>query len=873
MSTNSQRSFSGGEISPSLYARTDVNKYYTSVKKMRNLYSMIHGGAENRPGTEFIHEVKDSTKDVRLIPFVFSRSVTYVLEFGDEYMRVIKDGVIQKRTAQNITTISNASTGVLTYSGADNYANGDQVYISGLAGTLGNNLNGRTFKVANVNTGLNTFELNYLNGTAVNTTAMGSYTSGGTIEEIYEISTPYQDTEIADLKFAQSGDVLYIVHPNYTTRVLSRTGDISWTLSSVTFFPEVNGASVTGLGITPQGTTGSTTYTYLVTTFDPRTGEESVGTSNSTTTGNATLSSTNFNRITFTSLGDPYEHNIYLLRAGIWGFVGTCSGTVAQFDDIGYTPDYTDNPPTDRAVFDAANDYPSAITFYQQRLALANTNNNPEKIWLSGTGSFTNFQVNKPIQDSDSIEFTLAGKLISQVYHLVDIGRLAVFTESGEWIVNGDDAGGIVPTRINATQSTYYGSDPQLTPIVIGNSAIYVQARGSIVRDFSYKIESNGYDGNNLSLFSSHLFKNYTISDWAFQQVPNSILWAVRSDGKLLGLTYLKEQQVLAWHQHDTEGGVFENVCTIPGTTEDEVYFVVQRVINGSTVKYIEKMVTRQIDQIEDVKIIDCHLSYDGRNTGSQSMTLSEYLSGGWDYTSTVNITSSTSYFSSTEVGNEIHLTGADGTIIRLELTEYVSGTVMRGRPNKTVPAGMRSVAITDWSRAVDTIRGLWHLEGETVSVFADGFVVANPNNSSYTTVTVSSGSITLDDCYGVIHIGIPITADLETLNIDNPNGETISDKKQIINKLSLFVEASRGIWAGSEEPDETVGFLDGLNEYKLRGFESYDEPVELKTEVVEVDLQSHWNSNGRVFIRQTDPVPLTILAVLPAGKFPIRGG
>ena len=363
------------------------------------------------------------------------------------------------------------------------------------------------------------------------------------------------------------------------------------------------------------------------------------------------------------------------------------------------------------------------------------------------------------------------------------------------------------------------------------------------------------------------------MSDWAFQQVPNSILWAVRSDGTLLGLTYLKEQQMLAWHKHDTEGGVFENVCTIPGSPEDDVYFVVQRVINGQTVKYIEKMVTRQISEIEDVAILDCHLSYDGRNTGVQTMTLSEYNSGGWLYTSTVTITSSTSYFSSTEVGNEIHLTGSDGTIIRLELTEYVSGTVMRGRPNKTVPAWMQSVAITNWTRAVDVVRGLWHLEGETVSIFADGFVVANPNNEAYTTVTVTSGSITLDDCYGVIYIGIPITADIETLNIDNPSGETIADKKQIINKVALFVEASRGIWVGSEPPtDEDDDFLGGLNEVKVRENESYDSPVELKTEVVDVDIQSHWNSNGRVFIRQTDPVPLTVLAVFPAGEIPFRG-
>jgi len=679
MSTNSQRSFSGGEISPSLYARTDVNKYYTSLKKMRNFYTMRHGGAQNRAGTEYISEVKDSTKSVRLIPFVFSRSVTYVLEFGDLYIRVYRNGSPVRLTAQSITGITNSNPCVVTYAGSDTYANGNHVYISGVAGSLGNFLNGRNFIVSNVNTGANTFEVKYTDGTNVDSTSFGAYTSGGTIEEIFEIASPYIEAHLPEIKFAQSGDVMYFVHPGYEPRSLSRTGDTSWSLGTTSFFPDVNGASVTSLGITPQGTPGSTTYTYLVTTFDPRSGEESAGTSNSTTTGNATLSSTNFNRITFTSLGDPYEHNIYLLRAGVWGFIGTCSGTVAQFDDIGYTPDYTDNPPVDRVVFDFVGEYPSAISFYQQRLCLANTDDEPEKVFLSGTGSFTNFQVNKPIRDSDSIQFTLAGKLISEVYHLVDIGRLAIFTESGEWIVNGDEGGAITPSRINATQSTYYGSDPNLTPIVIGNSALYVQARGSIVRDFSYKAESSGYDGNDLSIFSSHLFTNYTISDWSFQQVPNSILWAVRSDGKLLGLTYLKEQQVLAWHQHDTDGGVFENVCSIPGSSEDDVYFVVQRIIDGRTVRYIEKMASRQINDIKDLKILDSHLSYDGRNTGSQTMTLSEYSSGGWLYTSLITLTSSTSYFSASDVGNIIQINGSAGEMIRFTITEYVSATVVRG--------------------------------------------------------------------------------------------------------------------------------------------------------------------------------------------------
>ena len=242
MSSLIQRSFSGGEIAPALYARVDTSKYANGVRTLRNFLLMRHGGASNRPGTEFICEVKDSTKTVRLIPFVFNTSQTYMLEFGDQYMRVLKSGVPIRNAAQNISGISNANPGVLTYSGADNYANGDHVYISGITSSsgLGNYLNGRTLKVAGVNTGANTFQLNYLDGSAVNTSSWGSYSAGGgTIAEIYEIATPYLEADLADLKFVQSADVITIVHPTYAPRQIARTADDNWTLTTVTFAPEI----------------------------------------------------------------------------------------------------------------------------------------------------------------------------------------------------------------------------------------------------------------------------------------------------------------------------------------------------------------------------------------------------------------------------------------------------------------------------------------------------------------------------------------------------------------------------------------------------------------------------------------------------------
>lgn len=863
MSTISQRSFTGGEIAPSLYARTDTNKYATGLRTCRNFFVMRHGGVANRPGSTFVGEVKDSTKTVRLIPFVFNSDQTYVLEFGDQYMRVIRNGSHVYQTSQAITAITNANPCVVTYGGADNYANGDEIYISGIVGAIGTYLNGRNFKVANLNAGANTFSLDYMDGTDVNSTSMGSYTSGGTIEEVYTISTPYVEADLDELQFVQSADVVTIVHPSYAPRELSRTGHASWTLSTITFAPGI--AAPTGL-ITNGG--AGTTTSWVVTALDPDTGEES-------------LQSTAVTSSTVPSVGTPVEvewdnhatattYYVYRFSGGVYGFIGAAVGEF--YYDSGVTPDTSDNPPQARNPFGSSDNYPSTVTYAQQRLIFANTNNDPEKVWTSRTAAFKNFTTSSPIQDDDAITFTLAGRQVNEVKHLLDVGQLISLTSGGEWSITGGASGVLTPTDINPKQYSYNGSS-SLTPIVIGGNALYVQARGSIVRDLAFDYQVDGYRGNDLTIFSAHLFDGYTLSDWSFQQIPHSIVWVVRSDGVLLGLTYIREHQVWAWHRHDFDGLV-ENVCCVPEGDEDAVYLTIKRTIDGATVRYIERFTQRRIDDIVDAVFLDSSLSYDGRNTGATTMTLSEYSSGGWLYTSTITITASASYFSSADVGNEIHLTGSDGTIIRFSLETYVSATVMRGKPNKTVPASMRSTAMLVWSRAVDQLTGLWHLEGESVSVFADGFVVANPNNEQYEVKTVSDGTLTLDDCYAVIHVGLPYTSDIETLDIDTTQGETLADKKKLVQKVTIHTEETRGLFVGGAPPtDDATDILEGLTEIKIRNDESYDSPVDLHTGTMEVNIEPNWSHGGRVFIRQIDPIPASILSVVPAGSFPFRGG
>ena len=930
MTTLTQRSFSSGELSPSLYARVDFTRYGSGLRTCRNAIVLRYGGLSNRPGTSFVSEVSDSSKKVRLIPFIFSQTQTYVLEFGDQYMRVHKEGVQLTESSKTITGITKAAVAVVT-STAHGYSNGDEVYINGVAGMV--EVNNRNFKIQNVTA--NTFELVKMGGGALNSTAFGTYTSGGLSYKIYEIVTDYLEAELPELNYVQSADVVTIVHPDHKPMELSRLGDTNWSIDEISFSPDVDRP---GFISATKGATGTNTYRYKVTAVDAETFEESLaaddgGIMNITAITNANpcvvsstahglanddeiiienvggmteLNGRNFyvdnvtantfelygvdstdygtflygeafrvfaeittaaaptatapHVITWNKVETAVEYNIYKETNGVYGQIGVASGS--SFNDININPNTSYTPPLSRNPFVGIGNYPSVVTYIQQRLCFANVDNDPEKIFMSKAGNFKNFTTSSPSQSDDAITFNMAGRQINEVKSMLDLGRLVIMTSGGEWSVSGDQAGVITPTTINTKQYSYNGSG-QLSPIIIDGAAIYQQARGSIIRDLNYNFEVDGYTGNDLTIFSAHLFDNYTIVDWAFQQIPHSILWVVRSDGKLLGLTFVRSQEVMAWHVHDFDGGEVENVAVVPDGNEDYVYVTVKRTINGVVTRYVERLNSRQINDIEDVKLMDSSLTYDGRNTSATTAT----VVGGtlWDETEELSL-GIVGQFTAAEVGNSYYLTVGDDTI-RFEVTQYISSGGVKVRPHKTVPVSMRGVSTTTWSRAVDQLSGLWHLEGKEVSVFGDGFVVASPNNPSYNVVTVVDGTISLDKTYAVIHVGLPYVTDVETLDVDTPSGETLSDKKKIVGKVNLYVEETRGLWVGKKPTGSDL--LNGLTEPKIRNNEDYDSPVSLKTDTVGVNIESNWDGNGRVFIRQVDPVPMTILSVSPAGKYP----
>ena len=537
--------------------------------------------------------------------------------------------------------------------------------------------------------------------------------------------------------------------------------------------------------------------------------------------------------------------------AGIYGFIGRA--TALTFTDNNITAVKTDTPPNGNDPFVGAGNYPGAVGYYQQRLVFAGSDLSPQTVWMSKTGLFKNFGFSTPNKDDDAITFTIASREVNRMRHLLGLRKLLGLTSGGEWTFSGADTG-LTAKTVQASQEGYDGS-AIVPPVVVGNSAVYVQARGSRVSSFGYSLNADGFAADDLTLFSAHLFRGRELTNVAYQKIPDSIVWYVRDDGILLGLTYLPEQQLVGWHWHDTDGFV-ESIACVPEGQEDALYMVVRRTVNGVQKRYIERMASRQITSIEDAFFVDCGLTYDGRNT---DITKTFTLSGGstWLFPEVVTMTAvGHAPFTVGSVGFDYSLkretmdeNGDPVTeIVRVEVVGYTSPSVVTVKLLVICPESLRGTAVSTWARQVKTLSGLGHLEGKTVSILTDGSV--HPQR------VVTGGSVSLQEAAGIAHVGLQYFSDMETLDLELKNAnETVQDKKIAVTSLTVVVEESRGILAGTNKNQ--------LYEAKTNRYE-YEPPIELLTGQAQITIPNTWQNKGRVFIRQADPLPLSVLAVIP---------
>ena len=658
--------FTGGELSPRLDGRNDLTKYASGCKTLENMIVYPHGSAARRPGTQFVAEVKDSTKKTRLIPFEFSTTQTYMLEFGNQYIRFYKDN--------------------------------------------------------------------------------GVILSGGSP---YEIVSPYLEAELFEIKFAQSADVMYICHPNHAVRKLSRTGHTAWTLTEVNF---TNG---------PYLDNNITTTTFT-------TSAHTVG-AGRTLTASAITGINSDTGFQTTDVG-----RLVQFRDGHGKITARTSTTVVTIEiltDMGSSSSSTD---WSLGAFSNTTGHATCVTFFEQRLVFAGTKSQPQTLFFSKSGDYENMDENRggTVADDDAIIYTIASNQVNAIRFMTATRTLIVGTAGGEFAVSGGGTDvAITPTNILIKKQSNHGA-ANLDAIAVGNVTLFLQRAKRKIRELAYNFDVDGYLAPDMTILAEHISES-GITQMAYQQEPNQIIWCVRTDGQLIALTYQREQQVVAWHRHifggsfSTGNAVCESVAALPtDDNEYQLWVIIKRTINGVTKRYVEYLHTFDFDETDntDFNFLDSQLSYSGS--------------------------------------------------------------------------------------PVTSISGLSHLEGQTVAILADG--------ATHPRKTVTSGSISLERSASKVKVGLPYTSLLQTMRLDAGSQDgTSQGKTKRIFDITLRIYESIGIEVG---PD-----LNNMERIPFRSSATLmDQAIPVFTGDKEIEFRGNYETDGYVYVRQDQPLPLTILSLYP---------
>jgi len=831
------QSFNAGEVSPLLQARSDYAKYDNACLTLQNMLVLSQGPVTRRPGTKYIADVNNHSEKSRLIPFEFSKTDAYILEFEPLHMRLFRNG--------------------------------------------------------------------------------GQVLSGA---DPYDIDTVFEESELFEMQYVQSADVMYIVHPNHPPQKLSRTAHTAWTIADVNIttgpFLDENTTTTT---ITPSATTGTITLnassvamwtsddvgalwrishqkeeTSLNGTLDANESSSTIACSDDYTfniegtwKGTVKLERSFDDEVTWSSVVIRYNNSAALnedhpgsetdddvtyrvtmtdresgnatynfsvhdyIQNGIvriTGYTDANTVTATVLSELGGT---TATSKWAEGYWSDENGWPQTVQFHEERLCYGGSTDYPQTVWTSKTGDYENMTAGTLADDA--IIYSLPGQnpiqwMVSQDY--LFIGTLG---GAGRLSGGGTDEPLSGESLPNYKNQVGYGSK-NMQPVVAGDAVLYVERGGRKVREFVYNFERDGYAAPDLTLLAEHITES-GIVDIAYQSRPDSILWCVTSDGVLLTMTYKREEDVIAWARQVTDG-VVESVAVIPGDDEDEVWIVVARTIDGATKRYIEQLqpVDWGSDQA-DCFFVDSGLSFDG----GDAVTITAITSA-----SPAVVTMST--YPTDGDGDNL----ADGDQVEIlavgGMTELNGNVYTISDPNvsnktfelrdSTDTVDINSVAYTTYDsggtvqRVENTFSGLSHLEGETVAVMADG--------ESHAEKVVVSGVISLDVWANKVHAGLPIISQLETMPIvfQTQTG-TISSRIKRISEVTFDFYKTLGTEYGPDSSNVSpITFYTSDDEL--------DEPVPLYSGFKRVPWIHGYKRPSTVFIQQTLALPMTIRAIIP---------
>lgn len=524
-----------------------------------------------------------------------------------------------------------------------------------------------------------------------------------------------------------------------------------------------------------------------------------------------------------------------------FGYIGSTSA--ATFIDNGIIPDTKDTPargvpPWKDSAYYSVYDHPGAVGLFQQRLMFGGFGRDVERIVGSHVGNYTTYDPGA--EDASGLDFGLSGRTVSGIKHLVEIaGRAVVLTDTSEWVLRGGTNGGLTPTAINARADSYYGCGDQ-APAVIGSSLIYVQRGDRIVREAKYDFSQEALASADLTLWAKHLFTP-EVKRLAYQRT-SQILWVLRNDGKLLGMTYIPEQNIWGWHQHEIVGRDISDICVVSEDGVDRLYIMCT---SGGYIEVGRLPLAWESGDVDDHIGFDMALTFDGTLTGTGTLT------GGTNWTTdeTLTLTSSISHFVVGDVGKVFLLRLGDDAVY-VTCTAYTSGTEVDVTPDTIVPVALRGVASESIARCAQTFSGLDHLEGETVGVIADG--------SREPDEVVTGGAITLDGWFARAQAGIIITADAKTLDMEPDEKDTYLGDFKHVTRVYLRVKDTRGLTVGLDA-DHLEPFMPQYTEDML-----VNANPALQSGPVEVLMDATHEELGSVLMRQDTGLPATILNARP---------
>jgi hypothetical protein len=826
--SDTQHGVNAGELSALLLGRQDLEKYAMSLFVCLNALPLTQGPWTRRPGTAYLHQTRHHDKVSRVVPFQYSVTQTYILEFGESYIRFFTEHGILTNAAQSITSITKAAVGVVTKI-SHGYSDGDRLYLSSMVGMT--QLGSREVVVTNKTA--DTFELYDSDGNAIATTGYGTFTSGN-MASIFEVTTTFDEADIDDIRFTQSADVLYILHPDFPPQQLVRVSALSWVLSDVVFTdgpyeatnttattltPNV-AVAFTGTAITDAVDSGAgeiriTSGTHGLLTGDHVTVEDVGGTVEAN--GDWFVTRIDANTVdldgsafvnTYTAGGLITEHAVLtassiaginsdtgfqatdegrLIRmseGGTWGYAlvrGVRSTTIADIKILSTLTNTNAKATWRMGLWSDTTGFPAAGTFHEDRLWLAGAALSPQRLDGSKTGAYTNFSptaTTGTVADDNAVAFTLNSDDVNAIRWLSSNEKgLMVGTSRGEWQVKAASlTEAITPTNISARPSSRYGST-SAAPVNAGRALLFVQRAARKLRELAFVFEADGFRAPDMTLLAEHITRP-SLDEIVYQEQPQAIVWGRRGDGVLTGFTYERDQGVTAWHRHELGGQsdadallipVVESLAVVPEPegTRDELYLVVQRYINGGTKRYIEYM--SKIWEVEDVQEDAFHLDC------------------GW---TTVN------------------------------------------------------------SPASDTVTGLWHLEGETVSAYADG--------TKHPPVTVTNGTITLGGDFSIITLGYAYNSDGQTMPLEGGAQDgSAQGKIKRIGRIGFWLIDTLGLKFGRD--------ADNLSEIINRQWgDAYGQATPLFTGVVRKRFEGDYDLLGQVYWRADGPFPATVAAIMP---------